>query len=136
MFLSLAAFGTPFNEYAIALLFLLTIHDTEALCLGILAIGSEAIEIGSRQMSIYPVKLWSTWISEAVGGTLIAASPRFPVFRYDVGQSASCKNKHSLVIRTNVGPCSRNSTQLSSGFREPTLFEDAQKNSASIIEGR
>jgi hypothetical protein len=65
MFLTVAALGTRFNESAIAPL--LTIHDTKALCFGILAVSSEAIEIGLRQMSVHPVKLWSTWISEAVG---------------------------------------------------------------------
>jgi hypothetical protein len=79
MFLSVAARGTGSNESAITPLFLLTIHDIKALCLGILAVSSEAIEIGSRQMSVHPVKLWSIWISEAVGWTLIAASPRFPL---------------------------------------------------------
>jgi hypothetical protein len=115
MFLSVAAHGTQFNESAIPPL--LTIHNAKVLCLGILTASSEVIEIGSRQVSVHPVKLWSTLISEAMGWTLIAASPRFPVFLNDIVQSASCENKHLLVIRTNVYPRFRNSTRLSNGFR-------------------
>jgi hypothetical protein len=113
--------------------FLLTIHDTEALCLGIFAVSSEAIEIRPRQMSVHSVKLWIPWISEAAGWTLIAASPRFSVFLHDFGQSASCGNKYLLVIRMNVCPYSKNSTGLSSGFREPTFLRVHRKTPLRLL---